>query len=400
MTSATEQPAGIRPRFAATAIDLLVVGLAWFVAVWLLLEVLTLTGGLSPSTLETMSPSSVSLTPQQYALALLAGGILLVLRGAYLVYGWSALGRTPGQDLAGVAILDVRTGSRLPAGRSLVRWIISEMPGVGLLLSVGILVWYGLIALTIVRSPMRRGLHDLAAGSVIVSRPREARGKAGRSPVSGSTDTGGQAPGQGTGPPQGPWTASSEQPRADRAPAPGGAPPSWAPPPPPGPAVGIVYAGFGARLVAYIIDAIILGIISGIVTGILLGTSLAASGTVGYTSLAGTAVVTLVLSAGYFVYTWTRMRATPGDRMLGLTVLNAADGAPLTTNQATLRWLLLAGPGALGGLAGYDVGAGTLIGLLVFLWYLYLAWTTYSDPRRQGFHDRYVQSVVVRAGLR
>lgn len=222
--------------------------------------------------------------------------------------------------------------------------------------------------------------------------------------MSGSMDTGGQAPGPGPAqqpaPQQQPWNAPPEPPRSDWGPPPGGAPSSWAPPPPAGPAAGIVYAGFGVRLIAYIIDGIILAIIEGIVTGILLGTSFAVSGTLGSTSLIGAAVVNLVISAGYFVYTWTQMRASPGDRILGLMVLNAADGAPLTTNQATLRWLLLAGPGALGMLARYDVGVGSLIGLLVFLWYLYLAWTTYSDPKRQGFHDKYVQSVVVRASLR
>ena len=394
------QPPGMWPRVVATILDLAVVGIAWFVAVWLFLEVLTLTGAVDPATLETMPASSVSLTSQQYALALFAGAILFALRGAYLVYAWSSLGRTPGQELAGIAIVDVRTGGRLPAGRSLVRWLVAELPGFGLLLSVGILVWYGLIALTIVRSPSRRGLHDVVSGSAIVRRPREARGSRGSVPMSGSMDTGGQAPGQAPGQEPRPWTAPPEPPHSDWGPPPGGAPSSWAPPPPAGPAAGIVYAGFGARLVAYIIDGIILAIIEGIVSGILLGTSFAASGTIGYTSLVGAAVVSLVISAGYFIYTWTRMRASPGDRILGLMVLNAADGAPLTTNQATLRWLLLVGPGALGTLARYDVGTGVLIGLLVFLWYLYLAWTTFTDARRQGFHDKYVQSVVVRASLR
>ncbi len=452
MSVATEQPGGIWPRAVATVVDLVLVVVAWFVAVWLFLEVLTLTGAVDPATLQSISVTETTLTPQQSTLALFAGGILLVLRGLYLVYAWAAVGHTPGQQLMGLSVRDARTGGQLSVGRAALRWFISELPGVGLLLSVGILAWYGLIALSIARSPSRRGMHDVVAGSVVVSRPREARGSTRSTPMTGSMDPGTQAPGPGTGsspggppsggtgswgPPPGAspasagWTAppgESSPASSDWGPPPGGAasapsappdwapppgpppdwappgpppgagPASWAPPPPPGPAAGIYYASFWVRLVAYIIDGIILAIVEGIIGAILLGTSLAA-GSLSYSTLAGAAVVNLLISAAYFVYTWTRMRASPGDRLLGLMVLNAADGSPLTTNQALLRWLLLAGPGALGTLAGYDVGVGAIISILVLVWYVYLAWTTYTDPRRQGFHDRYVQSVVVRGGL-
>ncbi len=178
-----------------------------------------------------------------------------------------------------------------------------------------------------------------------------------------------------------------------------GAPASWSPPPvAPGPAAGITYAGFVVRLIAYIIDGILLGIVGGILAAFVVGASFA-TGTIGLGALGIVAVINLILSAAYFIYTWTRMRASPGDRLLGLMVLNAADGAPLTSNQATMRWLLLAGPGALANLGTYGFGVGALVSLLVFVWYVYLAWSTATDPRRQGFHDKYVGSVVVKATL-
>ncbi len=181
--------------------------------------------------------------------------------------------------------------------------------------------------------------------------------------------------------------------------SPSGGPASWSPPPvAPGPAAGITYAGFVVRLVAYIIDGILLGIVGGILAAVVVGASFA-TGTIGLGALGIIAVIDLVLSAAYFIYTWTRMRASPGDRLLGLMVLNAADGAPLTTNQATVRWILLAGPGALANLGTYGFGVGALVSLLVLAWYVYLAWTTATDPRRQGFHDKYVGSVVVKATL-
>ena len=224
--------------------------------------------------------------------------------------------------------------------------------------------------------------------------------------MTGSMDPAGQGPGPhvddpgpgqaGAGPaapPPSSWSQAGVPPLV-------GAPPSnWSPPPvEAGPAAGIVYAGFVVRLVAYIIDGILLGIVGGILAAFVVGASFT-TGSVGFGALGIVAIIDLILSAAYFIYTWTRMRASPGDRLLGLMVLNASDGAPLTTNQATLRWLLLAGPGALANLGTYGVGVGALISLLVLIWYVYLAWSTATDSRRQGFHDKYVGSVVVKATL-
>ncbi len=159
-----------RARVAATIVDLVLVGIAWFVAVWLFLEVLTLTGAMDPSTLESASLGSTALTDQQYALAMFALAILFVLRGLYLVYAWSAAGATPGQQLLRLRTVDARTGNRLSVARAAVRWIVGELPGLGLLLGPGILAWYAAVALSIVRNREARGFHDLAAGSRVARR--------------------------------------------------------------------------------------------------------------------------------------------------------------------------------------------------------------------------------------
>ncbi|MGC8635169.1 MAG: RDD family protein [Candidatus Limnocylindrales bacterium] len=161
------------------------------------------------------------------------------------------------------------------------------------------------------------------------------------------------------------------------------------------------------RLVAYIVDGIVLLIPNAILGFIFLASavtvSVSQSGArvgVDYGGLLVVTILELAISAAYFVYTWTRMRASPGDRLFGLMVLNAADGSPLTTNQALVRWVVLAGPSALSSLVTAGTGGlGALVGLLVLFWYAYLAWTTATDPRRQGFHDKYVGSVVVKATL-
>ncbi len=393
-------PAGLAPRIVATLVDAVIVVIAWFVALWLFLEVLTLTGAFDPSTFSSASFGSMTLTSQQYGLALFAGGILVALRGAYLVYAWVALGRTPGQQLMGLVMADARTGERLTLPRAVVRWVVSELPGLAFLMGIGILVWYGAIALSSARGPTHRGFHDVVAGSVVLRRPREATGSRRVRGMTGPIDPAGQAPEpqqEVTPPPPSGWQTPPAGPSSWQAPP---SPPSWTPPPTqPGPAAGVAYAGFGIRLVAYIIDGILLAIVETILGSIVVGAAFA-GGTIGYGSLIGLAVINLVLSGAYFIYTWTRMRASPGDRLLGIMVLNAADGSPLTPNQAAMRWLVLAGPGALATLVSYGAGAGAILSLLVLLWYIYLAWSTATDPKRQGFHDKYVQSVVVKAQLR
>ena len=56
------------------------------------------------------------------------------------------------------------------------------------------------------------------------------------------------------------------------------------------------------------------------------------------------AIIALLGSAFYFVYFWQTLRASPGQKMLGLETVNAADGATLTRDQAVRRWAFLFGP--------------------------------------------------------
>jgi uncharacterized RDD family membrane protein YckC len=215
------------------------------------------------------------------------------------------------------------------------------------------------------------------------TRPPDAAAPLAGPPPSTSAAPGGPVPSPGTGP------SGSRTP-------PGG----WSPPPP-GPAPGLMYADFWIRLVAYIVDSIILVIPGLILNGIFVTRTVIVffgSGRVDV-DVAGLFLVALLqvaISAVYFTYTWTRYRASPGQRLFGLLVLNQADGSPLGTNQALTRWLFLAGPGALSSLITGHAVIGGVVGLFVFGWYVYLAYTTATDPRRQVFHDRSARTVVVR----
>ena len=178
----------------------------------------------------------------------------------------------------------------------------------------------------------------------------------------------------------------------------------WTAPPPgstkdAGPAPGVAYADLGIRIGAYIIDVIIAGIlffvIGGIILGIVAGISGAAGAVLAFLFLVA---FNVAFSAIYFVYSWTKLRASPGQKVLSLETVNAADGATLTQPQAIRRWLVLFGPFALLSALQLVVGStiGSLFGLVSLGYLIYLLYTTNSDPKRQGFHDHYANTVVVR----
>lgn len=184
-------------------------------------------------------------------------------------------------------------------------------------------------------------------------------------------------------------------------------PTGWAAPPPPvqtGPA-GFVYADVPNRAIAYIIDVILVGIVAVIVGAVLAGIGLStgtfATGTlnfeVNYVGLIVAAIVGAAISAAYFVYTWTSMRGTVGMKVLGMQIGNAGDGKTLTMDQGIRRWLVIAAPGILAQVLFVIPAIGTLLGLLAFGWFIYLLWTTYSSPTKQGFHDKFANTMVVKA---
>ena len=166
------------------------------------------------------------------------------------------------------------------------------------------------------------------------------------------------------------------------------APAAAAPAPVPG-VKGMVYADVPNRAIAYIIDAILLAIVNGVIFGILLGAG------VGFWLLYG--IIGLAISAAYFIYTWTSMRATVGMKVLGMQIGNAADGKTLTMDQAVRRWLVISAPAVIAQAAQTLGFIGSLLALVSILWFLYLLYPTYQSPTKQGFHDIFVGSAVVKA---
>ncbi len=208
-----------------------------------------------------------------------------------------------------------------------------------------------------------------------------------------------QAPAQPSPPPQAP-------------PQQGGG--DWQTPPPPaqapggfqvaqaeaGPAPGVMYADLTTRVIAYIIDGFVIGIVWSVIWSVVLGSLLLTAG-FGMILVAGVALGILWAggSAVYFVYTWTKMRASLGQRVMKLETVNAADGATLTQNQAVKRWAYLYGVVAAGIVLGNVLGLlGSLLTLLSVGYAIYLLYTVTQNPKRQGFHDVQAGTVVVKHG--
>jgi uncharacterized RDD family membrane protein YckC len=178
------------------------------------------------------------------------------------------------------------------------------------------------------------------------------------------------------------------------------APVGWRPP---GPAPGLVYAGFGARLLGYVVDSILLFVLEATVTIPLVfipvvrfyqahppvaGQAVAAlpadlSGRFALLGLLGALV-----SALYYGGLVAWQGRTLGQRTVGAFVVRAEDGGRLPAERAYMRAVIFWGPGIL----GLIPVVGSLAGLVALIGLLAVAW----DQRKQGWHDKLGRSLVVK----
>ena len=172
-------------------------------------------------------------------------------------------------------------------------------------------------------------------------------------------------------PPQVPAPAPVAPPPASSAPA------YWQSDPtgPTGPAPGVEFAGYGARIIAYIIDSIIISIGVGILVfiAILLGGG-DTSGPVAVTLIG----FSILLSLLYFPFFWQRDGQTPGMSIFDIRVVRDQDGGKVDWLHAILR------------LIGYGINS-IIFGLPIgWLW-------VFVDKRRRGWMDLIGSTVVVKS---
>jgi uncharacterized RDD family membrane protein YckC len=161
-------------------------------------------------------------------------------------------------------------------------------------------------------------------------------------------------------------------------------------------APGLVFSGTAARFVAYWLDAILLALVNGAISASIgSGTTLTSTGQFNWTTADFVAsVIGVAINGAYFVAFWSGgRRATLGQMLLKIQVGNAFDGKPLTFEQAIRRWL---GLGQFLGLFAVSAGALGFVAVLSAVWEVILLITTATSPTKQGLHDRFANSAVVR----
>ena len=164
-------------------------------------------------------------------------------------------------------------------------------------------------------------------------------------------------------------------------------PPQYAAPQAAGPAAGVRYAAWFGRFIAYIIDGFIIGFVVGIFyfIGIVIiagGSSVDSAGNV--STGAGTGLGLIIVLVGAVLaflwkpFFWSRGGQTPGYKLLGMRVVRARDGGPVSFVSGILRMF------------------GYVINDIVFGLPLGFIWAGF-DQQSQGWHDKIAGTVVIQA---
>lgn len=125
------------------------------------------------------------------------------------------------------------------------------------------------------------------------------------------------------------------------------------------------YAGFWRRVGASLIDTLIYSLIVGLLLG---------PGFLGAELFTAEGMLNTLLALVMTVVLWVRFLGTPGKLLLGCQVVDADSLQPMSVKQSVIRYL------------GYFVSILPLcLGLL---------WVA-RDPRKQGFHDKIANTVVL-----
>ncbi len=208
-----------------------------------------------------------------------------------------------------------------------------------------------------------------------------------------------QPPQQPAPPPPQSWQQAPQQP----VPPTPSQQPSWAgnltsTAPQPGPA-GYVYGDIPNRVVALIIDVIamlLVFFVVGVVAVAILGTNSSAT----TASLLVGNVLSYILWAAYFIYLWVSRRGTFGMTLLGMQIGNESDGRTLTYDQAVRRFAILFGPQIVVGIITAFAPGLAWLGWVSFIWFFVVLYTMATSPTKQGIHDRYAHTMVVKSARR
>jgi uncharacterized RDD family membrane protein YckC len=156
-------------RIIATFIDFFILGIVGYIVNVITTSIFgdTFAGGLF----------GISVKTQSLIGAIITVAVLLALTGIYFIYGWTRMGgATIGNRVMKVSVRDQATGGPITQNQAITRWLFLGAPwavnflygwSIGWLLSLLILVYYIYLLYSIANDPMRQGLHDKQAKTVV-----------------------------------------------------------------------------------------------------------------------------------------------------------------------------------------------------------------------------------------
>lgn len=164
---------------------------------------------------------------------------------------------------------------------------------------------------------------------------------------------------------------------------------------------GLAFADTPSRIAAYVLDSFLLSALVSIPPALLGFYDYSYTGgaypePMSRAAFVGLTIFSFAMSAAYFLWFWTGgRRATPGQRVFGIQLGNAFDGRPLTMTQAIERWLAMGWWATL--LILLPFIAVALLSYAVFVvWWVVLVISMILSPTKQGIHDRFARSALVR----
>lgn len=146
----------------------------------------------------------------------------------------------------------------------------------------------------------------------------------------------------------------------------------------------VVYASFGRRFVASLLDGVIVGVaitiislIMGVITGIALVMLRGSSKDLGVSITSGLVqIVNIILTSGYYIYFTGKEGQTLGKKVLGIKVVKKDSQQAPGYMSAFLR----------------EVVGKFVSGIVFGLGYLWMLW----DKDKQTWHDKIAGTIVIR----
>jgi len=103
--------------------------------------------------------------------------VMLAVTGVYFIYTWTKMnGQTIGMRVLKLSVRDAASGGPITQNQAITRWVFLGLPwainflygwAIGIIISLLVLVYYLYLIYTVATDPMRQGLHDKQAKTVV-----------------------------------------------------------------------------------------------------------------------------------------------------------------------------------------------------------------------------------------